>query len=1215
MIDAKGLLAALQGQQKKLEKDLREQVSALPVLKQALEEEYKAARAAERTAETFGSWRDEQVTQAAVAWLLACVFLRFCEDNRLIPEPLLAGPGDGSRQARERAREYFNRHPTENERHYLEHCFDQLAQYPAVAGLYDRRHNPLFRLPLSYDAAKALVDFWQRVDPDTGELAHDFTDQELNTRFLGDLYQDLSESARTRYALLQTPEFVEEFILERTLEPAIQTFGLETVRMIDPTCGSGHFLLGGFHRLLDHWAREAPGLDIRERVKRAIDAVYGVDINPFAVAIARFRLLLAALKVTGIRTLKEAPGWQFNVTAGDSLLHGRRFGELDLGGDALEQRFGHVYAAEDPAEIERILSQQYHTVVGNPPYINVKDKALNQLYRDRYRSCHRQYSLGVPFTERFFQLTLSATGQPAGYVGVITANSFTKREFGKKLIEEYLPKQDLTHVIDTSRAYIPGHGIPTIILLARHRRPVGGTVRAVLGIRGEPSAPKNPAQGLVWSSIIALMNRSGSEDNFVSVTDTKRELLGTHPWRMQGGSAPDTFAHIVNISSSRLNEHIIDIGFASFTGNDEVFLGCRQSLLRLGIPAGFVKPAILGDTVRDWKIDTTNSFAFAPYDGQFSLLELDTSSSWARYAWKYRTTLGGIVSFGKKTKRDLGEPWWGWYRWIQERYRNPLSITFGEVATHNHFVFDRGGKVFNRTAPVIKLPENVGEDLHLGLVGLLNSSTGCFWLKQSCFGKGGDHVGTEGARVVKNLWDERYAFNATRLLQFPILEQRPLTASVKLDRLACERGKVLPARLGEQILFSRGELDVARSKAASLMRQMIAWQEELDWWCYRAYGVCDKDLTCPGTPPEIELGERAFEILLARKMVAGETETTWFTRHGSKPITEIPDHWPADYCALVERRFRLIESNSWIELLERPEYKRRWNQPSWESLERDALKDWLLDRLETSSYWPEPQMRSVEELVALAERDRDWMAVAELYTEQTGFDVQALVTALLGESSVPALRVLRYKESGLRKRADWEATWELQRREDAIDAQVTAELTRREDEADEARQERLKKAQDKRKKAELGDIPVPPKYKSGDFLNSTLWRLRGALDVPKERFFSLPSGDPAGGWLYGWAGWNPAERVQALFGAYTEGAERKGWETAQLLPLLAAVDEELPWVLQWHNEVHPEFGVRLGDFFRERLGQELHHHGLTREDLTNWKPAATGRGRRRRTQA
>ena len=151
--------------------------------------------------------------------------------------------------------------------------------------------------------------------------------------------------------------------------------------------------------------------------------------------------------------------------------------------------------------------------------------------------------------------------------------------------------------------------------------------------------------------------------------------------------------------------------------------------------------------------------------------------------------------------------------------------------------------------------------------------------------------------------------------------------------------------------------------------QMIAWQEELDWWCYRAYGLTDDDLTYQSTPPELKLGERAFEIVLARQVAAGETETTWFTRHGSTPITDIPAHWPADYRALVERRIALIESSAWIRLLEKPEYKRRWNQPAWQELEQAALKNWLLDRLERPHYWPQPQLRSVDEVAAAAERE------------------------------------------------------------------------------------------------------------------------------------------------------------------------------------------------------------------------------------------------------
>ena len=107
---------------------------------------------------------------------------------------------------------------------------------------------------------------------------------------------------------------------------------------------------------------------------------------------------------------------------------------------------------------------------------------------------------------------------------------------------------------------------------------------------------------------------------------------------------------------------------------------------------------------------------------------------------------------------------------------------------------------------------------------------------------------------------------------------------------------------------------------------MIALQEELDWQCYRLYGLLDEDLCYHGDDlPELALGQRAFEIVMARQMANGELETTWFERHGSTPITEIPKHWPEAYRNLVERRIEVIETNKEIGLIEKPEYKRRWN--------------------------------------------------------------------------------------------------------------------------------------------------------------------------------------------------------------------------------------------------------------------------------------------------
>ena len=178
-----------------------------------------------------------------------------------------------------------------------------------------------------------MIAFFQRIDPNSGVLVHDFTDPEWDTRFLGDLYQDLSEEARKKYALLQTPVFVEEFILDRTLDPAIEEFGLakpgyetrvdaktgrlapdDRFKMIDPACGSGHFLLGSFARLVDRWRKKDPGAKVSVLVQRALDSVHGVDMNPYAIAASRFRLLIYVLKACGITQLKNAPGFEFPLS-------------------------------------------------------------------------------------------------------------------------------------------------------------------------------------------------------------------------------------------------------------------------------------------------------------------------------------------------------------------------------------------------------------------------------------------------------------------------------------------------------------------------------------------------------------------------------------------------------------------------------------------------------------------------------------------------------------------------------------------------------------------------------------------------------------------------------------------------------------------------------------------------------------------------------------
>jgi hypothetical protein len=639
-----------------------------------------------RTAQAFEVWREDYLDQVAVAWVLACVFVRFMEDNHLIDECWLAGEGERRLLAEDTHEIFFRKHPHETDREYFHHIFHEVGKIPAAKDLFAEGKTPLWAVSPSGDAAMKLLAFWREIDAEEGHLKRSFEVEGGDTRFLGDLYQELSEKAKKKYALLQTPVFVEDFILDRTLNPAIDEFGLDTVRIIDPTCGSGHFLLGGFARLFDLWMKRENNEIVA--AQNALDVVWGVDINPFAVEIARFRLIVAALVACGINRLKEAPAWKIHLATGDSLLFGSRWNRS--GEKAQEQKWfatdegswaPEIYACEDKDALQDVLGQQYHAVVGNPPYIIVRDRTLNAAYRDRFSTCHQKYSLAVPFTERFFDLAVASEDGPSGYVGMITANSFMKREFGKKLIEEFLPRIELTHVVDTSGAYIPGHGTPTVILFGRNRSPSGDAVRAVLGIKGEPSTPEDASQGFVWRSIVNQIDRANVKDAFTSVADLPRSSFEVHPWSIGGGGASELKSQLEEdrVSLSRVIE---SIGFMAIASEDDAYVVPSDWGKRRNIACC---PFGTGDSVRDWGLSINDTVVF-PYSLSEAVGPLNFGQSEPQYQhfWRYRTALRNRLMFGKSPEQ-YGMQWYEFMHLSTERFASSFLLPFACVATHNHF--------------------------------------------------------------------------------------------------------------------------------------------------------------------------------------------------------------------------------------------------------------------------------------------------------------------------------------------------------------------------------------------------------------------------------------------------------------------------------------------------------------------------------------------------
>nr|WP_272910835.1 BREX-2 system adenine-specific DNA-methyltransferase PglX [Arthrobacter sp. FW306-07-I] len=457
--------------------------------------------------------------------------------------------------------------------------------------------------------------------------------------------------------------------------------------------------------------------------------------------------------------------------------------------------------------------------------------------------------------------------------------------------------------------------------------------------------------------------------------------------------------------------------------------------------------------------------------------------------------------------------------------------------------------------------------------------------------RGGDPVGGDGARVSAESWDDRYEFTSTKLQEFPLPAELPADRGALLDSLATTLSEVSPSRSVHVFAATEpseslaASLKVAHAKWTATWEHMIFEQEELDWASYAAYGLLDQTYTYGSSEDlgVLNLGERAFEIHLARQIELGLAKSAWFERHKTVPQTSIPSSWPDDYKDLVQRRLQAIEDNPHIQLLERPEFKRRWATEPWDLQQQRALRELVLDRLEDASLWSDPQgasCKSVAQLADAARHDAVLVEALQVLAGSTHVELVPALTSLLSEEAVPYLAQHRYKESGLTKYRGWQAVWDLQRREDS---------------------------------GEKVDVPVPPKYKPVDFQKTSYWQARGKLDVPKERFISFPgllrSGDTTP--VFGWAGWDHATAALALARATVE-LDAEGATPEQLKPMLAGLHELEPWVIQWHSDVDPAMGSSPAAAITGMLDSYLSRLALTRADLTNWRPAAsTVRGRRR----
>jgi adenine-specific DNA-methyltransferase len=242
---------------------------------------------------------------------------------------------------------------------------------------------------------------------------------------------DKDASKRKEQGIYYTPTFIVDYIVRQALGPVLHecktVAELLKVKVLDPACGSGSFLIKAYDILHDKY--RALGIMDTEKIKIFILTfnLYGVDLDEKAVEIARLNLLINSLD-----SQAKLPILSENIKRGNSLVSGTD--------TELKKHFGANFRDKHPfnwqEEFPSVFEQGgFDVVIGNPPYIFARggnfDEGEKSYYYEKYKLQKYQINTYLLFIERAYGILRS--GGHFGFIipnNWLTINSFaTFREF------------------------------------------------------------------------------------------------------------------------------------------------------------------------------------------------------------------------------------------------------------------------------------------------------------------------------------------------------------------------------------------------------------------------------------------------------------------------------------------------------------------------------------------------------------------------------------------------------------------------------------------------------------------------------------------------------------------------------------------------------------------------------------------------------------------
>lgn len=207
-----------------------------------------------------------------------------------------------------------------------------------------------------------------------------------------------------------TPIHIVRYMVDNALHYFTGFINIEGLKIIDPACGGGSFLLEAWYALTEMGLPD----------KKAASCIFGIDIDDIAVKLSVYLLTVAVWakseQQTDLQVIKK--DWEKRLITGNFL-----------------------------TSLNGVDGPGFDLVIGNPPYISNKLIGLQEkkYYQSCYSSAKGQFDLSVPFVEQGLNLL-----KPGGILSYITSNKFLAADYGKDIRRILLEHNRIYEIIDVS---------------------------------------------------------------------------------------------------------------------------------------------------------------------------------------------------------------------------------------------------------------------------------------------------------------------------------------------------------------------------------------------------------------------------------------------------------------------------------------------------------------------------------------------------------------------------------------------------------------------------------------------------------------------------------------------------------------------------------------------------------------------------------------------